>query len=64
MPGYRLYRLDEANHIKDVIHFEGPDDNAAIAEAIKVDHAAGIEIWNGPRKVALVDPERRQHLRA
>jgi hypothetical protein len=62
MPEYRLYRLDEAGHIKGVIGFDGPDDDAAIAEAIRVDHAANIEIWAGARKVALIDPERRKQL--
>jgi hypothetical protein len=57
MQSYRLYRLDANNRIMNVTMFEGPDDQAAIAEAVRLDHANSIEIWCGPRKVGLVDPE-------
>jgi hypothetical protein len=56
MPFYRLYRLDAVDHIKSVEQFRGKDDEAAIAEAVRLDHAAVIEIWTGKRKVARVDP--------
>jgi hypothetical protein len=56
MPNYRLYRLDTNDRIMDALEFEGPNDDAAVAEAVRVDHAAVIEIWSGARKVGSVDP--------
>jgi hypothetical protein len=64
MPHYRLYRLTENDRIKDVVEFEGPDDDSAKAEAVRIDHAANIEIQTGSRKVGLVDPECRKQLKA
>jgi hypothetical protein len=40
MPFYRLYRLNEDNRIHDRVDLDAPDDEAAIKEAIRIDHAA------------------------
>lgn len=56
MPDYRLYRLNELNRIIQAVEYSGVDDDAAVAEAIRIDHAAVVEIWCGWRLVSRVDP--------
>lgn len=60
MPEYRLYRLHVDDSVFDRVDYIGPDDAAAIAEAIRIDHAEYVEIWNGVRKVTRVAPGRTQ----
>jgi hypothetical protein len=57
MPEFRLYRLRADNSVIDRVDFIGPDDAAATAEAIRIDHAEYIEIWNGSRMVSRVAPK-------
>ena len=57
MQSYRLYRLTESNSVIDAMDFEGPDDQAAICEAVRIDHAKVTEIWCGPRFVSRVKPK-------
>lgn len=56
MPLYRRYRLNEDNRIHDRVDLDTPNDEAAISEAIRLDHAAYIEIWNDSRMVSRVAP--------
>jgi len=56
---YRLYRLRSDGSIIEAIDFpDGKDDEAAIAEAIRIDHAASVEVWCGERLIARVDPNQ------
>jgi hypothetical protein len=57
VPEYRLYRLRADDSIIEPINLVVPDDDAAIAEAIRIDHAAYIEIWSGTRLVSRVAPK-------
>jgi hypothetical protein len=57
MPDYRLYRLRTDNSIIEPIDIHVPDDETAISEAIRIDHAAYIEIWCGARMVSRVAPK-------
>ena len=57
MPLYRLYRLNEDNRILDRVDLDTLNDGAAISEAIRLDHAAYIEIWNDSRMVSRVAPD-------
>lgn len=57
MPEYCLYRLNEDGRLLGPsIEIKVPDDAAAIAKAIAVDHAYLIEVWCGNRLVSRVDP--------
>lgn len=58
MPLYRLYRLHADNSIIDRLDVDAPDDNAAIDEAIRIDHATIIEIWCEARLVSRVAPNK------
>lgn len=51
MADYRLYFLDQANHIRGVVEFECDDDRAANVQAEQ--HADGrrMELWNRDRFV-------------
>lgn len=57
MQNYRLYRLRPDNSIIEGIDFPAPDDSTAIVEAIRIDHAAHVEIWCGSRLVLRVAPK-------
>lgn len=56
MPQYRLYRLNDQDKIIDAITIEEDDDDAAIAAALRIDHAPFIEIWCGANMVTRVAP--------
>ena len=56
MIDYRLYRLRADNSIIDSININVESDEAAILEAICLDHAYIIEVWQSARLVARVDP--------
>lgn len=56
MAEYRLYRMNSLNKIIDELTFHGDDDEQAIAEAVRVEHAEHIEIWSGARMVCRVAP--------
>jgi hypothetical protein len=60
MPEFRLYRLRADDSIINCVEFTGPDDAAATAEAIRIDHSDHIEIWNGSRKVSRVAPKDKR----
>ena len=57
MTGYYLFFLDKAGHFMRRQQIEVESDEAAIQCAYDLDHAPGIEIWCGKRKVALIHPE-------
>jgi hypothetical protein len=56
MQHYRIYRLSSDDRIIEALDFEAEQDAEAEAEAIRLDHAAVVEIWCDTRLVARVDP--------
>ena len=54
MPDYHLYFQDERGHFVRRRDIEMADDEGALEAARGFDHAHGIEIWCGKRKVGLV----------
>lgn len=56
MPEYRLYFLNDGDRIIRAQDLDCADDDAAIAAALALDHAAVIEIWNRRRLVSRVRP--------
>jgi hypothetical protein len=60
MPDYRIYTLRDDGHISspaDVI--KCPDDQTALEEAKLVLNGKVIEVWDGARPVARLDPPRK-----
>jgi hypothetical protein len=58
MPQYRFYAVNPAGHIaKPPADRELPDDASAVEEAKKLLNGEAIEIWQGARVVAHLDPE-------
>ncbi|MDO6414980.1 hypothetical protein Q4F19_11365 [Sphingomonas sp. BIUV-7] len=57
MADYRIYRLNRENRVIGGTDFAAESDELAVAEGIRLDHAAMVEIWCGRRLVARVDPE-------
>jgi hypothetical protein len=57
MPDYRVYLLNDENHITAVRETACVDDDAALAHAADVvgDHA-GAEVWQQARQVGYVPP--------
>jgi len=53
MPGYRLYLLDGAGHIREAVELECRDDEHAVAMALVQEHHQRIamELWEGARLV-------------
>ena len=51
MADYRLYFLDEANHIRGVAEFECDDDAAATARAKTIPDGRRMELWSRDRLV-------------
>ncbi|MDO9486749.1 MAG: hypothetical protein Q7J32_00105 [Sphingomonadaceae bacterium] len=56
MPEYRLYFLNEGDRIIRAEDLDCADDDAAVAAALALDHAAVVEIWNRQRLVTRVKP--------
>ena len=56
MAHYRLYLLNSLGRIIRPEAVEAGTDDAAIAAAREFDHAFGVEIWDGARRVATVRP--------
>jgi hypothetical protein len=59
MAHYRLYFQDEQGHFIRAADADVPSDNEALAKALEQDHAHGIEVWSGRRRVALIQPPAR-----
>lgn len=58
MVHYRCLLLDESRRISDAISLECPDEQVALrrARALIVEHKpAGVELWQGGRRVARLD---------
>ncbi|MFN3584307.1 MAG: hypothetical protein ACK4TT_10220 [Phenylobacterium sp.] len=51
MTDYRLYFLDEANHIRGVVEFDGEDDADAAQRALDHADGRGMELWSRDRLV-------------
>jgi hypothetical protein len=58
MATYRLYCLDQGNHITDRLDFDADDDAAAIALATARYPDSTCEIWELGRKVAVTARQR------
>ena len=56
MADYRLYFLDEANHIRGVAEFHCDDDAAAAARAESYDDGRRMELWSRDRFVRRFEP--------
>jgi hypothetical protein len=54
---YRLFRLRANNSIIDAVEIIVQSDEDAIKEAIRIDHAQVIEIWQRGRMVVRVNPD-------
>ncbi|MDO7841798.1 hypothetical protein [Sphingomonas immobilis] len=59
MPIYRFCRIDDRNREIESFVVEAIDDDGAIAEAIRLDHAHFIDIWLGTRMISRVCPRNR-----
>ena len=55
---YRLYELDEGDHILKAITLEFPGDDDAMAEAQARAGVRGIELWQESRRVGRIEPQR------
>ena len=55
---YRIYRLDPAGHIMDACPVECRSDAVALNAAGRMwQWAAGVEVWEGSRRVARLAPD-------
>ena len=59
MAHYRLYFRDEQGHFIRAADADLQSDDQALARALELDHAHGIEVWSGRRRVALIQPPAR-----
>ncbi len=58
MPNYRFYRLDLAGHITSAFDQPFADDADAHARALELfTVAAGVEVWQGARRVHLLNAD-------
>ena len=57
MREYRLYLLDDRDHIRSAVDLECEDDAQAIRLA-KTSTSAPMELWQGARKVKKIDAAR------
>ena len=51
MTHYRLYRLDDANHIRQAIDLDCADDDDATTTAATCMDGLAVEVWEKARKV-------------
>lgn len=58
MGEYRIYFLDERGRIARAEDIESVDDSEASAQARERRHAHLIEVWQGSRLAAIVEPGR------
>lgn len=54
--GYRFFFLDPAGHVRRRLELECDNDDDALNRARELNHAHGIEVWSGARKVGVTDP--------
>jgi len=55
MADYRLYFLDQANHIRGVLEFECDDDRAALEHAAAQADGRRMELWSRARFIRRFD---------
>jgi hypothetical protein len=55
MSDYRVYVLDDADHVKDRIELDCADDSAAIEYAKQYIDGHDIELWQRDRRIARFD---------
>jgi hypothetical protein len=55
MSGYRVYVIDDSDHIIDRIDLDCADDNAAIEYAKRYINGRDIELWQMDRRIARFD---------
>ena len=53
---YRLYELDEGDHILKAESLEFPSDAEAVAAAQDRAGPHGVELWQGSRRIGRVEP--------
>jgi hypothetical protein len=64
MPEYRIFRLDDEGKIlkpSEAIKLESDQD--AVREMRKTLNGATIEIWEGPRRIAIIRPNEKEEPR-
>jgi hypothetical protein len=54
---YRLYFMDRSGRVNRAELLEAGDDEAARTEAIRLDHAFSVELWQAERLVGVVYPD-------
>ena len=54
MASYRVYLLDEANHIRGVENVDASDDTAVVEQAKAYHPNTSCEVWERDRKVAVI----------
>jgi len=59
MASYRLYGLDGVRRVSSAEWIDADDDPAAIEAAKRRFDGAHCEVWQGPRLVARVGPQRK-----
>ncbi|MDO6414170.1 hypothetical protein Q4F19_07235 [Sphingomonas sp. BIUV-7] len=60
MHHFRLYFLDPDGRILRAENYSGDNDASAVAEAIRQDHPGYVEIWQGTRRAASINPDTGQ----
>jgi hypothetical protein len=60
MPEYRFYSIRKDGHIDGrPVDLDLPDDGSAIKEARRLQNGQDIEVWQGPRVVGYVVPDKK-----
>ena len=59
MSDYRVYVIDDGDHIKDRIELDCADDSAAIEYAKQFINGQDIELWQRDRRIARFDSRRK-----
>jgi hypothetical protein len=63
MPEYKIYTLGKIGHVPDhPMVIECADDYTALVEAWCLLDRHSLEVWEGSRRVALVDPDHEEGL--
>jgi hypothetical protein len=60
MPEYRFYSIRDDGHIAGpAVNYAAPDDRAAVKQAQSLSKTNDVEVWEGPRVVAYVVPDKK-----
>jgi hypothetical protein len=59
MPEYRLYIIDNADHIARRVDFDLPNEAEALIKARQHVDGHAVELWSGRRRIARINPQYR-----